>query len=104
METKKSGVSVNFCHRHQGLMIQTGISETSDFRSEKMRFMVRRVQHSEIIRSTNRVYSSALSISRGKKATFSLYSISCLVFITETGSVYCAVRTGSLNITITFRP
>ena len=31
-------------------------------------------------------------------AVISLYSINWLVFITETGCVYCAVRTGSLNI------
>ena len=31
-------------------------------------------------------------------AIISLYSIKCLAFITETECVYCAVRTGSLNI------
>ena len=31
-------------------------------------------------------------------ASISLYSINWLVFITETDCVYCAVRTGSLNI------
>jgi hypothetical protein len=31
-------------------------------------------------------------------AIISLYSINCLVFITETECVYCAVRTGSLYI------
>jgi len=31
-------------------------------------------------------------------AIISLYNINWLVFITETGSVYCAVRAGSLNI------
>ena len=30
-------------------------------------------------------------------AIISLYSINGLVFITETGRVYCAVRTGCLN-------
>ena len=30
-------------------------------------------------------------------ATFALYSIDRLVFITVVESVYCAVRTGSLN-------
>ena len=34
-------------------------------------------------------------------AIISLYSINLLVFITETESVYCAVRTGSLNQTNT---
>ena len=32
-----------------------------------------------------------------QKATCATYSINCLVFITETKSVYSAVRTGSLN-------
>jgi len=32
-----------------------------------------------------------------RTAIISLYSINWLVFITETESVYCAVRTGSLN-------
>jgi hypothetical protein len=31
-------------------------------------------------------------------AITSLYSINWLVFVTETECVYCAVRTGSLNI------
>ena len=31
-------------------------------------------------------------------AIISLYSINCLVFVTETECVYCAVRTGSLYI------
>jgi hypothetical protein len=31
-------------------------------------------------------------------AIISLYSINWLVFITETECVYCAVRTGSINI------
>ena len=32
-----------------------------------------------------------------QKATIALYSINWLVFITVVESVYCAVRTGSLN-------
>ena len=31
-----------------------------------------------------------------QRATFALYVINCLVFITVVGSVYCAVRTDSL--------
>jgi hypothetical protein len=31
-------------------------------------------------------------------AIISLYSINCLVFITEKECIYCAVRTGSLNV------
>jgi len=34
---------------------------------------------------------------RKKKATTSLYSTNCLVFITGRESVYCGVRTESLN-------
>jgi len=34
-------------------------------------------------------------------STISLYHINCMVFITESESVYCAVRTGSLNQTDT---
>jgi len=36
-------------------------------------------------------------------ATFSLYSIKRLDFMTEAESAYCAVRTGSLYDTYTFR-
>jgi len=32
----------------------------------------------------------------GQRKVISQYSINWLVFITETGSVYCAIRTGSL--------
>jgi len=37
---------------------------------------------------------------REQTAIISLYSVNWLVFITETESVYCAVRTGSLYITL----
>jgi len=37
-------------------------------------------------------------------ATFVLYNINSLVFITEVESVYSAVRTGALYNTDTFRP
>ena len=42
--------------------------------------------------SAHTVYLRVLQGSRP-----ALHSINCLVFITETVSVYCAVRTGSLN-------
>jgi hypothetical protein len=35
----------------------------------------------------------------GQTTIISLYSINWLVFITETECIYCAVRTGSLNVT-----
>ena len=38
-----------------------------------------------------------------RTATFALFKINRLAFITETEGVYCAVRTGSLK-QITFRP
>jgi len=37
-----------------------------------------------------------------KIATVNQYSINWFVFITETGCIYCAVRTGSLNIVQVF--
>ena len=40
----------------------------------------------------------------GQTAIISLYSINWLVFITETECVYCAVRTGSLYVILTFCP
>ena len=39
-----------------------------------------------------------------KTAIISLYSINCLVFISETESVYCAVRTGSLYVKVKWFP
>jgi len=44
------------------------------------------------------VFIYFVSISE-QTAVISLYSINWLVFITKTEYVYCAVRTGSLNIT-----
>jgi len=38
-----------------------------------------------------------LYLSQKKTATSAPYNINWLVFITEIESVYCAVRTGSLN-------
>jgi hypothetical protein len=37
-------------------------------------------------------------ISKVKIAIIYLYSISCLGFVTEMDSVYCAIRAGSLNV------
>ena len=44
------------------------------------------------------LYLCVLYLSGKKTATCATYSINWLVFITEMKSVYCAVRTGSLNI------
>ena len=43
------------------------------------------------------LYLYVLYLSENKHATCTTYSINWLVFITEMKSVYCAVRTGSLN-------
>ena len=43
------------------------------------------------------LYLCVLYLSENKEATCATYSINWLVFITEMKSVYCAVRTGSLN-------
>ena len=43
------------------------------------------------------LYLCVLYLSEKKTATCATYSINWLVFITEMKSVYCAVRTGSLN-------
>ena len=43
------------------------------------------------------LYLCVLYLSENKKATCATYSINWLVFITEMKSVYCEVRTGSLN-------
>jgi hypothetical protein len=49
-------------------------------------------------RSAHSVFMCFVWISE-QTAIISLYSINWLVFITETACVYCAVRTGSLNVT-----
>ena len=43
------------------------------------------------------LYLCVLYLSDLQTATFATYSINWLVFITDMKSVYCAVRTGSLN-------
>jgi hypothetical protein len=56
----------------------------------------RQVFHSKIVRSAHTVFRCSVFISE-QTATFALCNINWLVFITEMKSVYCAVRTGSLN-------
>ena len=44
------------------------------------------------------LYLCVLYLSENKpRLVCATYSINCLVFVTEMKSVYCAVRTGSLN-------
>jgi hypothetical protein len=63
-------------------------------------FMYHQFEHSEILCSTHNTFMCFLWISE-QRAIISLYIINLSVFITETESVYCAVRTGSLNQTLT---
>ena len=50
-----------------------------------------------LLRGTDWVFMCFVWISE-QTAIISLNNINCLVFITETECVYCAVRTGSLNV------
>ena len=54
------------------------------------------LQHSTTVRSAHIVFLCFVFI-WDQTATCATYSINWLVFITEMKSVYCAVRTGSLN-------
>jgi hypothetical protein len=58
--------------------------------------MHRHVWHSKTVHSAHTIFMCFASIS-DQTATFALYNINWLGFITEKKSVYCAVRTGCLN-------
>ena len=60
------------------------------------RYMTRILQHSTIVCSAHTVFMCFVFIWE-QTATCATCSINWLVFITEMKSVYCAVRTGSLN-------
>jgi len=62
--------------------------------------MYNQLQHSEILYSAQNAFMCFAWISE-QRAIISLYSINLPVFIAEAESVYCAVRTGSLNKTDT---
>ena len=62
----------------------------------KTSFMYQQLKHSEILCSAHNAFMCFVWISE-QTAVSSLYSIKLSVFITETESVYYAVRTGSLN-------
>jgi hypothetical protein len=66
----------------------------------KTYFIYRQVKHLEILCSAHNAFMCFTWIS-DQTATISLYSVNWLVFITEAESVYCAVRTVSLNKTDT---
>ena len=66
----------------------------------KTYFMYHQLKHSGILCSAHNVFMCFVWISE-QTAIISLYSINLSVFITEAESVYCAVRTGSLNQTDT---
>ena len=56
------------------------------------------VSHSAILRSAHAAVFMCLVWISEQTAIISLYSINSLVCITERKCVYCAVRTGSLNV------
>jgi hypothetical protein len=58
--------------------------------------MHQHVQHSTTVHSAHTVFMCSVFISE-QMATFALYEINQLVFITEEKSVYCAVCTEYLN-------
>jgi hypothetical protein len=58
-------------------------------------FTYHQVQHSKILHGSHIAFVCFVWISE-QSATFALYSINTLVFITEMESVYCAARTDSL--------
>jgi hypothetical protein len=60
--------------------------------------MYHQLQHTEILYSAHIAFMCFAWISEQTAIIF-LYSINLPVFITEAESVYCAVRTGSLNQT-----
>jgi len=60
-------------------------------------YVYRQVQHSTILRSTHTAVFMCFVWISEHTAIISLYNINWLVFITETDSVYCAVRAGYLN-------
>ena len=61
--------------------------------------MHQHVQHSTTVRSAHTVFMCFVFIWE-QTATCATYRINWLVFITETKSVYSAVRTGSLNVAV----
>jgi hypothetical protein len=61
--------------------------------------MYHQLEHSEIQCSVHITFVCFAWISEKKRAIISLYRINLSGFITEAESVYCAVRTGTLNKT-----
>ena len=61
-------------------------------------YMYHQIWHSTILRSAHTAVFMCFVWISEQTAIISLYSINWLVFITETESAYCAVRTGYLNI------
>ena len=61
-------------------------------------YMYSQVQHLKILRSAHTAVFMCFVWIWEQTAIISQYSNNWLVFITETESVYCAVRTGSLNV------
>ena len=61
--------------------------------------MHQQVEHSKTVYFANIIFMCCVFISE-QTTTFALDNINCLVFIIDMKSVYCAVRTGSLNKTV----
>jgi len=62
--------------------------------------MYHQFEHSEILYSAHSTFMCFAWISE-QTTIISLYTIKLSVFIIEAESVYCALRTGSLNQTVT---
>jgi len=61
-------------------------------------WMYHQVEHSAVLRSAHTAVFMCFVWISEQTAIISLHNINWLVCITETECVYCAVRTGSLNI------
>ena len=85
---KHAGVSVIMHSQPKGVKVL----------KPKAYFMYNKLEHPDILCSVHHAFTCFAWISE-QTAIISLYSINLLVFITEAGSVYWAVRHGSLNQT-----
>jgi hypothetical protein len=63
-------------------------------------FAYLRVKHSVTLRAAYRIHLYVFRTCFGTHRDFRLCSVNWLVFITETESVYCAVRTGCVDKTV----
>jgi len=82
----------NFSHLSLSFVFRFNLLKRNNY------FPYHQLQHSEILCSTHDALMCFAWIS-GQTTTICLYSINLSFFITEAETVYCAVRTGSLNQT-----